>query len=171
MLLMTNVDNVNLDQIPNLIEQLMHRGARNVHVVSAMTKKGRQEYILFIDVPEDQKEVISWYLAAEIGTLGVRALQAHHTSFPYKLCQMNVKLKDESGKAVWQGIVNVKLVMNDRGAIISARVEYEDLKEAARGVAQEGSAITFYEMKQMIETEALSLFGKTKHRVEIDPVT
>ncbi len=172
MLLMTNVDNINLDQIPYLIEQLMQRGARNVHVINAMTKKGRQEYILFIDVPGDEREAISNYLASEIGTLGVRILQAEHISFHYELFPIDMKLKNESGEPIWQGTVNVKMVMDARqGAVLSARAEYEDLKAAVRGFEQAGESITFYELKQRIEAEALSRFRKSSHRIEFEPAT
>ena len=136
-----------------------------------MTKKGRQEYILFIDVPGDERDAISKYLAAEIGTLGVRILQADHIAFRYEICPIDVKLKDESGRAAWQGRVNVKMVMDTRGAVLSARVEYEDLKAAAWEIGQAGAEITFYELKQIIEAEALSRFRKGKHRIEFEPAT
>ena len=171
MLLMTNVDNINFEQIPYLVEQLMQRGARNVHVINALTKKGRQEYILFIDVPDEEREAISKYLAAEIGTLGVRILQADHVSFRYEICPLEVQLKDELGQALWRGNVNVKMVMDARKTVLSARAEYEDLKKAAEEIDQAGAEFTFYELKQMIEAEALNRFRKGRHRIEIEPAT
>lgn len=168
---MTNVDNINFEQVPYLIEQLMQRGARNVHVVNALTKKGRQEYIFFIDVPGEGREVISEYLAAEIGTLGVRILQADHISFGYEICPLDVKLKDEQGVIVWQGIIDVKMVMDAQKKVLAARAEYEDLKKAAEEICLAGADFTFYELKQMIEAEALNRFGKSRHRIEIEPAT
>lgn len=170
MLLMTNVDNINLDQVPYLIEQLMQKGARNVHVINALTKKGRQEYIVLLDVSEAEREAISSFLATEIGTLGIRCLKTDHTSYQYTIQSIKMKLKDGSGKMVWEGSVNIKLALDDQGSVLSVRVEYEDLKTVARIFAEKGSGITFYELKQMIEAEALSRFKKTKYQVEFDSV-
>jgi uncharacterized protein (DUF111 family) len=170
-LLMTNVDNINSDQVPYLIEQLMQRGARNVHVVNALTKKGRPEYIFFIDVGEPERESVSRFLASEIGTLGIRCLKTDHSSYKYTIYPINMKLKDDLGESIWEGPVNVKLALDDQGSVLSVRVEYEDLKDVARIFAEEGSGITFYELKQMIETEALSRFRKTKYKVEFDSIS
>jgi uncharacterized protein (DUF111 family) len=169
MLLMTHVDDINAEQIPYLIEQLMEKGAGNVHVINAMTKKGRQEYILLIDTPETSVHKISNYLAAELGTLGIRRIHADHISFMTSIETMKVSLQDTKGNTVWGGTVNVKLVKDESGVPLTARVEYECLKTAAKTMERLDSGITFYELKQMIESKALQHFKNTGFQINIEP--
>lgn len=168
MLLMTNVDNIYADQVPYLIEQLMDKGAKNVHVVNAMTKKGRQEYIFFIDVRQEMVSQVSRFLASEIGTLGVRIIQADHISYDYFLETVKLSLHDNKENVVWQGSVQVKIIRDDSGSPLSARVEYEDLKATAKAIDATEAEISFYELKQMIENEALKKLRKTEYAIRIE---
>lgn len=168
MLLMTNVDNIHADQVPYLIEQLMSVGAKNVHVVNAMTKKGRQEYIFFIDVPEENAYLVSRFLASEIGTLGVRIIQADHIAYNYSFETLKLSLHDNKENVAWQGSVQVKIIRDDAGSPLSARVEYEDLKAAAKAIDVTEAEISFYELKQMIENEALKKLRKTDYAIQIE---
>lgn len=168
MFLMTNVDNINADQVPYLIEQLMGNGAKNVHVVNAVTKKGRQEYIFFIDVQQDKVSSVSRFLASEIGTLGIRIIKTDHISYDYFIKTMKLSLHDNKENLVWKGAVQVKIVQDDSGSPLSARVEYEDLKAATKAINTAGADISFYELKQMIENEALKKLKKTEFAIQIE---
>lgn len=168
MLLMTNVDNINADQVPYLIEQLMGKGAKNVHVVNAMTKKGRQEYIFFIDVQQDKVSSVSRFLASELGTLGVRIIKTDHISYDYFMETVKLSLHDNKENVVWKGSVQVKIVQDDSGSPLSARVEYEDLKATAKAINMAGAEISFYELKQMIENETLKKLRRTEFAIRIE---
>ncbi|SDE37027.1 nickel insertion protein [Sporomusa acidovorans] len=170
MLLMTTVDNVNAEHVPYLIEQLMAKGAGNVHVVSAMTKKGRPEYILLIDTPKANVDAISGYLAAELGTLGIRQFNVDHISFKYSIETMKVSLRDVTGNKIWEDNVDVKLVKDDHDNPLTARVEYECVKTAAKAFESLGTGITFYELKQIIESKALKYFKNTDFEINIEPI-
>lgn len=168
MLLMTNVDNINADQVPYLIERLIEKGAKNVHVVNAMTKKGRPEYIFFIDVHQDKASYIGHYLASEIGTLGVRIIKADHMPYNYSMETMKLSLLDKNGNIAWQGSVQIKIVQDDSGLPLSARVEYEDLKATAKAIELAGAKIPFHELKQMIEMEVLKKINKTDFSIRFE---
>jgi Uncharacterized conserved protein len=45
MLLMITVDDLPTEGLPYVIERTMERGAKNIHVLNGITKKGRVEYI------------------------------------------------------------------------------------------------------------------------------
>ncbi len=86
MLLMTNVDNITCEQVPPyLIEELMKLGAKNVHVVPAITKKGRPEHIFLIDSEEETLDSLAEFMALETGALGVRVLTTEHYPFDYEI--------------------------------------------------------------------------------------
>lgn len=165
---MTNVDNINVDQVPFLIESLMKKGAGNVHVVPAFTKKGRQEYIFLIDTPEEHVTVISRFLASEISTLGIRILNAEHMAFAYSMENKKIKLKDSERQVIWEGSIPVKIVKDEEGTVFSVRAEYEDLKRVSQILHDKGSMISFYELKQMVEAETVRDLKDKRFKIEFD---
>lgn len=158
MLLMTNVDNINCEHVPYLIEELMKKGANNVHVLPAITKKGRTEYIFFIDTIRAHAEELAELMAQETGTLGVRFLEGEHHAFEYEIKQLDVSFGNSHHNVLWHGPIDFKIVHNTKGSIISVRAEYEQIKEVAEELRQKRMNISFYEIKEMIEQRALTQF-------------
>ncbi|WP_255335990.1 nickel insertion protein [Methanosarcina sp. KYL-1] len=152
---MTNVDNITCDQVPYLIEELMKLGAKNVHVVPAFTKKGRSEYIFLIDSGDAALDSLAEFMALETGTLGVRVLKTEHYPFAYELIKLYFSLRDEEDLPLWEGEVNVKVVIGKEQKPLSARVEYEELRELASSVRKAGLELSMYELKELIEGKAL----------------
>ncbi|WP_176772724.1 nickel insertion protein [Sporomusa acidovorans] len=167
---MTHIDNINTDHVPYLIDQLMKKGAGNVHVINAMTKKGRQEYILLIDTPEANEYIISSYLAVELGTLGIRRINADHISFRSSIETMKASLTDEKGTVIWEDNIDIKLTKDGSGIPLAARVEYECLKAAAESIEKAGSGITFHELRERVESNALKCFKKTGFEIKVEPL-
>jgi uncharacterized protein (DUF111 family) len=66
MLLMITVDDLPTEGLPYIIERPMKRGAKNIHVLNGITKKGRIEYIFLVEVSEKSLENISKFLALEL---------------------------------------------------------------------------------------------------------
>lgn len=152
---MTNIDNITCDQIPYLIEELMKLGAKNVHVVPALTKKGRPEYIFLIDCEEEYLDILAEFMALETGTLGVRLLKTEHYPFDYELRKLCLSFRDENDLPLWEGEIDIKIVIGKEQKPLSARVEYEELKELASKVREEGLKLSMYEIKELIEERAL----------------
>ncbi|MBN1153185.1 MAG: DUF111 family protein [Dehalococcoidia bacterium] len=78
LLLLAQVDHACGDIISSVMEQLTSAGARNVHLVPSLTKKGRPGYLLYVDVPADRLAEVEQLLALELGVLGWRILEAEH---------------------------------------------------------------------------------------------
>lgn len=74
MLIMTTIDDISLESIPYIGNRLIDNGANNFHIINSFTKKGRMEYILFVDLDENKLEDVSSLLALEFGTIGMRIL-------------------------------------------------------------------------------------------------
>ncbi|MDD4498555.1 MAG: DUF111 family protein [Methanosarcinaceae archaeon] len=155
MLLMTNVDNITCEQVPYLIEELMDSGAKNVHVVPAFTKKGRSEYIFLIDAEERYMETLAEFMALETGTLGVRVIKTEHYPFNYELRKIRLEFRDEMDRPLWKGGVSVKIVISREEKPLSARVEYEELKELSVHIRKAGLNLSMHEIKELIEEKAL----------------
>ena len=92
LLLMISVDNISGEVIPYLIESAINRGASNVHVVPAITKKGRPEYLLFVDVNEENLEPVIGFLLAELGSLGYRIFRDEHIQSGYEVEKTKINL-------------------------------------------------------------------------------
>lgn len=155
MLLMTNIDNITCDQVPYLIEELMKLGAKNVHVVPAITKKGRPEYIFLIDSEEETIGSLAEFMALETGALGVRVLATGHYPFDYELRKLCLSFRDENDLPLWEGEIDIKIVIGKEQNPLSARVEYEELKDLASRVKEAGLKLSMYEIKELIEERAL----------------
>lgn len=165
MLMMTTVDNINCEHIPYLIEELMKRGSKNVHVVPAITKKGRAEYIFLIDCAREQTEELAEFMAMETGTLGVRILDNEHYSFDYEIRKLEVSFRKDDGEVLWSGPMSFKVIRNKKGEDMSIRAEYEELKSLTEYLRCRGMNISLYEVREMIEQRAIREFR------EMDPGT
>ena len=66
MLLMATVDDVSAETVPYIIERVISAGADNMHVVSAITKKNRMEYIVFVDVSKEKLDASLYAAGARV---------------------------------------------------------------------------------------------------------
>jgi uncharacterized protein (DUF111 family) len=153
MLLLVNVDDISGEMIPYVIEGLMARGAESVHVVQAITKKGRLEFLFFMDAPAEQVEVLGGFLAEEIGTLGIRVFDPHHICFEYRMRQVRLTAQT-SGDPV-QVLVGVKEILGEDGQVMSVKAEYEGLRAAVARLEQVGLGVSFGALKRLVEQAAL----------------
>jgi uncharacterized protein (DUF111 family) len=173
MLLMVNVDDVAGEIVPHVIDGLMARGAKSVHVVPAITKKGRPEFIFFVDVDAMKSEIeaLAVFMAGELGTIGVRTLETGHLYFDYRIAQVRLKLESRNEK--FQAIVRVKQIYNTKGDVLSAKADFDDVKSAMRLLRERALERSFKVLKGLVEQTALgqqchSLDGLKAEMVEED---
>jgi uncharacterized protein (DUF111 family) len=153
MLLLVNVDDISGEKIPHLIDELMARGAASVHVVQALTKKGRLEYLFLVDTPGERIEALGSFLVAETGTIGMRVLETRHIRFDYRIQQVRLTAQTEQGPV--QALMRVKEIYNGDGRAVSVKAEYEDLRAVLTKLQQSGAEVSFTALKQLVEQAAL----------------
>lgn len=146
---MINVDNVSGEVVPYLIETAIDRGASNVHVVNATTKKARPEYLFFVDVEDEKLEPVIGFLLAELGSLGYRIISNSHVKSEYELERSKVNLS-EIGIPLDRE-VRIKVVRRADGSILTANVEYEDLRSLTELLEDDSVQIPMMKLKSMIE--------------------
>jgi len=166
MLLLVNVDDVSGEAIPYIIEELTARGASSVHVVQALTKKGRLEYLFLIDAPEERVEALGEFLAAELSTLGLRILETRHIQFSYRMAQARLTVR-AGGKPV-QALVRVKEVLNGEGQVISVKAEHEDLRAALARFQEAGAEVSLATLKRLAEQGVMEGAGTSPMEVRIE---
>ena len=157
---MITVDDLPAEGLPYIIEKTIETGAKNVHVLNAITKKGRMEYIFLVDVNRKSFEDVSSLLALELGTLGIKTLTTEHTMLPFEIISRNVMIKTKNEQ--YESKVQVKYLKNKDKQIISLKAEYEDIKTMANNLEDHGIIIPLSKLKTLIEAEAYKkiLFDK-----------
>ncbi len=170
MLLMTNIDNIACDQVPYIIQSLMEIGACNVHAVPAMTKKGRNEYIFLIDAKKENVDAIAEFMASETGTIGLRLFNAEHIAYDYEMRRVGVTIRGKGRQEgrTWSGNINVKIVKNTGGETLSARAEFEELKASVATLNEMGLPVSFYDLREMVEYEALKSEKENSYEVSFE---
>lgn len=153
MLLMTNVDDVPGERVPDIIEGLMAQGAKSVHVVPALTKKGRSELIFLIDAQTENAEGLAGYLSLELGTIGVRALETSHFHFNYRF--VRVKVEYQTNKRRLRALVRVKLRYDKQGKLTGAKADHDDLSVMESWFDGERPHLSAQTLKLMVEQSAL----------------
>lgn len=150
MLLLVNADNISGEGLPYLIDGLMARGAASVHAVPAVTKKGRSEFLFFIDAPETVLDAVGSFLALELDTLGMRVFEPLHVPFaPVRHSRVDVVDGERE-----LGTVRVKIVENEEGATCSCKAEFDDLESLLKGGL--GEVLSFKMAKGAVELAATS---------------
>lgn len=150
---MATVDDVPAEVVPYIIERVMDAGADNIHVVSAITKKNRMEYIVYVDVSEEKSGDICTILALEFGTIGVKAFEPRHLMLPYRVESKAIQVR--VAERTFDRTVRVKYISSD-GQVLSLKAEYEDVKSLAVDLAGHGLRVPFSKLKALIEAEAFS---------------
>ena len=167
MLIMTYVDTLTGEQVPHIIEKLMSMGASNVHAIPAFTKKGRPEYIFFIDAPEKKLDIVKETIVKETGSLGMRILKEEHFSFPYEMRKMKIKFTDHDGVVLWEDKIAIKTTLGNDGRILSARAEHEEILMLIKKLKRKGLDYNYKDIKRIIENEALLYISRDRSHPKI----
>jgi uncharacterized protein (DUF111 family) len=165
MLLLANVDDVSGELIPHAIDGLMARGACSVHVVQAITKKGRLEYLFLVDSREEHLEALASYLALELGTLGVRVFDPNHIKFAYQFCQVRLTTSHDAGV---QALVRVKQLLDSDKQVISIKAELEDLRAALLELGQVEPRLSLKGLKRLVEQVVQERADRCYQRVKAE---
>jgi uncharacterized protein (DUF111 family) len=148
------------ESLPHIVDQIMKMGANNIHILNAITKKGRLEHIVLVDTDEKHLDDICSLLALEFGTLGIKIIKYDHIKFPYEVKSKNVTIQADDDFLEME--VRVKFVEKD-DKIISLKAEYEDIQSTICALNSKGINIPIAKLKALIEAEAYKDVLKDKN--------
>ena len=120
----TNIDDASGELVGNLIEQLSE-AAKDVTVISGLTKKNRPTYLIRIISESTQLNSVLELLFNESGTLGARVQEVERVVLPRGILTMSVNI---NGNVL---DVRVKIVKDSSGQITNVKPEFEDIKVIA----------------------------------------
>ena len=169
MLILVNVDDISGELLPHVIDGLLARGAANVHAIQSITKKGRLEYIFFVDAPEEHLDDLGSFLVSEVGTIGIRLLESRHIRFDYRIRNMRLSVRER--ERVVEALVRVKEIYDGDQQLVSVKAEYEDLRSALAQFEEAGLRISLAALKRLVEQNATGQSNGTQGEIHIEPDT
>jgi uncharacterized protein (TIGR00299 family) protein len=115
----TNIDNMNPEIYPYVIEKLLSAGAHDAYLIPIIMKKGRPGIILSALAERSKIEPLLDIIFRETTTLGVRILPVERKKLPRSSTQVQTSF----------GLVSAKKISIDGKELL--RVEYEECKRIA----------------------------------------
>ena len=94
-ILETNVDDISGEVLGNMIEKIMVKGAKDVTVSSAITKKGRPTHLVSIICDSTTVNPLLELLISETGTLGVRVRTSDRITVPRSINIISLELEGQ----------------------------------------------------------------------------
>jgi len=117
----TNVDDLNPEFYPYVLERLLEAGAQDAWLTPIVMKKGRPAVTVSVLCSPARAEALRQVLFRETGTLGVRATEVDKTVLERDWLEVRTGF----------GAVRVKLGLLD-GTVVTAAPEFEDCVKLAR---------------------------------------
>ncbi len=121
----TNVDDVSGEILGNLIEKIMSKGAKDVTISSAITKKGRPTNLVSVICDSTCAEDIMNLLIQETGTLGVRIRTSERFTVPRSIESIPVTIEGQNFT------IHYKTANND---LKNFKLEFEDVKQISNSL-------------------------------------
>lgn len=120
-LLETNIDDLNPQVYPHLLERLLEGGALDAWLTPAHMKKGRPGVLLHVLARREEADALAAIVFAETTTIGLRRSEVERWVLPREWVTVETPY----------GPVQVK-VARLGGRVVNAMPEYEDCRAAAR---------------------------------------
>jgi len=165
MFILTSTDQLTGEVVPYIIENILNKGGKNVHVIDAITKKGRPEYLFLVDVDDEYLDEVGSYLLAEIGSVGFRVFDTGHIQLDYEILERKITVTNRANKI--EVPLRTKVIKKQDSDFLSINVEYEDLKLLSEKLSERSINFPIMKLKGFIETEVIKEINKPAIYIEI----
>jgi pyridinium-3,5-bisthiocarboxylic acid mononucleotide nickel chelatase len=151
-LLLFQVDHLSGEEIGYLIDRVYIWGAKNVHAIPTVTKKGRPGYIILVDAGDREEATLVESMAMEFGLFGYHQIQTihWHQTAATKAKSLKVRYK---GKEIATKI-HFKFCGPEKAPVF-ARVEHDDVIATQNRLQKIfGLRIPHYDLRQRLNIQA-----------------
>ena len=149
-LFLFQIDHLSGEEVGYLVEQLYGWGAKNVNVISTLTKKNRPGHLVLVDPGRMDTEGLPDKMARMFGTCGCHRFETSHLCLGTD-CQ-KVSLTVRCGERLFDEQLEVK-VIGKQDSPVSRRPEYDDLVKLCRRLEQAlGFPISLPRLRRSVET-------------------
>jgi uncharacterized protein (TIGR00299 family) protein len=139
-ILETNVDDVSGEVLGNMIEKIMARGAKDVTISSAITKKGRPTNLVSVICDSHTMNSIMDLLVTETGTLGVRVRTSDRYIVPRTIKTISINIHGHN--------FDVRYKTRDLNNGSHFKIESDDIKEISGALS-----LSFKETEELLNQE------------------
>ena len=164
MLILVQIDDRSGEVLGHALEELMSLGARNVEVLSSVTKKGRPGCVLLIDLEASEEAGVAAYLAAELGSWGYHVLETQHRHFETVLEDRSVIVTCGAQSRTFS--MPCKFFSHD-GKLLRVKVERSDVEAVQRFVSETDAACSTDTVRSRLEHEVRIHPAATEVRVRL----
>lgn len=148
-LLMAQVDDASGELLGAVVGRLTEMGAKNVQLLSSLTKKGRPGNVLLIDIPADRETEFAALLVGELGVWGYRVLQSEHKHFEIERHESSLEI--DTGSGVETHPIRLKRILNE-GRFLRVKAEHDDLAAISASLRAGGRHVSLAVLKAQVET-------------------
>jgi hypothetical protein len=157
MLILAQIDDRSGEVLGHALEELMTLGARDVQLLSSVTKKGRPGYVLLVDLDAGLGSAVAAYLATELGVWGFHVLEADHRHFEMVFEERIMTVACGARSQTFS--LPCKFFFHE-GELLRVKVERSDVEAVQRFVRETGKACS---------TDAIR--SRLEHEVRTNPTT
>lgn len=136
-ILETNVDDVSGEVLAHVVDKVMASGAKDIHVIPTITKKGRPSHMVSIICDSSSVNKVLDVLISETGTLGVRIRSSDRLIVPRKILKIKIRINNKD--------FTVRCKVSGKKQF---KVEYDDIKSVA-----ERLSLTFRQTEELIRAQ------------------
>ena len=152
LLLLVQTDHLNGEALGDLISRFYKEGAKNVQMISTVTKKNRPGHILLIDTTEELADRMEHLIVQECGSSGWHRISTSHRHTDVSVIKKTISVKTENSS--FEFTAEAKIIA---GNLKSARPEYDNCILHRRLLAQEsGRTLPFRQIYQYMSEVFLS---------------
>ena len=144
-LFVAQCDNLEGEQIASAMEALYAAGAKNVQLLSTITKKGRPGYVFLIDGDESAANSIEQTILTEIGVTGWHRIAAWHRYVKVNVLSKNLKLITHRGNFSTEILYKKSSADPER-----VRPEFESCRKVRSALADLGIHVSFPLIRQKL---------------------
>jgi uncharacterized protein (TIGR00299 family) protein len=123
-ILETNVDDVSGEVLGNMLEKIMDKGAKDVTITPAITKKSRPTHLISVICDTDSMNSVLDLLFSETGTLGIRVRASERFIVPRSIVKATITIQDKKFP------IRYKIIGKDK----NFKIESDDIKSIAESI-------------------------------------
>lgn len=123
-ILETNVDDVSGEVLGHMLEKIMDKGAKDVTITPAITKKSRPTHLISAICDTDSMNSVLDLLFSETGTLGIRVRASERFIVPRSIVKTTITIQDKKFP------IQYKIIGKDK----NFKIESDDIKSIAESI-------------------------------------
>lgn len=166
-LMLAQIDDASGELLAEVVGRLEKLGAKNVQLLSSLTKKGRPGYVMMVDILADKEDEAATLLAEELGIWGYRVLAAEHKHVDIERFTADLILRHEAQAHRFS--LRAKKIRRD-GRPIRIKVEHDDLSRICGELRDIGLSLPLSVLKARVESTLSEQHARSDIEISADDI-